>query len=222
MKKKLLVALAKPMADDFGYTYVSSEQQYRKTFSGGRTTMHVAFANYSYEMTATVDIAIRLDIVEDVVARHSRPGLHLGKQSWTAGAELGNLETSTADTPGKRHVIDICSEGDIPTAVNEMLDIFRRVGIPALEEWKNLNSLLTILRGRDRTSSLISPLIYDRAVVVCALLFVLKRHDEIEEIGFEYLRKLESEKNFQTEAFHEFLDNLLTEVGTLEVPDGGV
>jgi hypothetical protein len=165
--------------------------------------VHISFIEHEHDIDATVDVAIRFDAVEELVNRSN--GLLTRKEkaeTFTMGAELGNLER------GMPYRVTVTERSDVERAAEQLLAKIEAVGLPYFELYSRLESAYHVLARDDRDAWVYSPIHAKRATRACALLAVMGRHSEIEELGKQKLAFLASVTDPGSVGFSRFLAEL--------------
>jgi hypothetical protein len=198
MQQRFFEAL-RPGMEAHGFSPVPIDQAFHKPVSGGRWVLHISFIPHEGEFDLTADVAIRIDAVEDLVLRDNTAMLAKDKKrTATIGAELGNI----AD--GRQRRWTVGSSTDIDLSAASVLKEFEAFGLPYLQRYSNLQTMLAAITSDDRSSWLHSP-IHDarlkRALAVAVVLGQLATAREIAERGSEFLRSRKDPGAASFEAF---------------------
>lgn len=202
LKRELLRQLGQRLAD-FGYPSRPSGQTFYRRIANGRTAIHAAFVEHDEDVDVTVDVAVRLDDVEDLVQRSNDMLSEKEKsETFTLGVELGNLARGE---PLRWTVADVA---DVSRVVEEIVALLLSVGLPYMERYSQPAAAYELLAGNERSAWLHSPIDAERAKRVCALLLVLGRVSDVDDFAAKKLAFLKSNNDPGATAFSTFAAGL--------------
>lgn len=186
-----------------GFATRPKGQTFHRDIEGGRAAVHLSFIEHPADVDVTVDVAVRIDAVEDLVHRSERLLSSKEKaQTFTLGAELGNLER------GEPFRLTLAAEGDVPRAADGILAKLASVGLPYLDRCARPDAAYDLLSKDDRAAWVHSPIHAERAKRACALLVVLGRQAELPQLVARKQAFLESIKDPGLAAFSRFVAEL--------------
>jgi hypothetical protein len=153
-------------------------QTFTRDSQHGRHAVHVTFIDHDSDFDVTCDVAVRFDQVEDIVHR-SNPLLSKAEKArtYTLGAELGNIER------GEPHRWTATGSADITSVAEQIEHSLIETGLPYLTTYGDPAEALAVLLRDDRRAWLHSPIHAERAKRALALLVVLGRNEQVEEVG---------------------------------------
>jgi hypothetical protein len=187
----------------FGFSTRPKGQTFYRDIDGGRVGVHLSFIEHESDVDVTVDVAIRFDAVEELVHRSNKLLSKREKaETFTLGAELGNLEH------GEPFRITVSSPGDVGRAAEGIETKLQTVGLPYMERYSQPEATYSLLSKDDGEVWVHSPIHAERAKRACALLAVMDRHSEINDLGAKKLSFLESVNDQGAAAFSRFLAEL--------------
>src|SRR5436309_1989519 len=171
----------------YGFDRRPAGQDFTRRMQFGLWIVHVSFVTGQSAFDLSVDVAIRVDVVEDLVNADNRMlSVKEKRRTATVGAELGNI----ADHRFMNwHVQGL---GDIEPVVQAIIHEFENWGLPYLERLSHLDVMLENLSRDDGSAWLYSPIPPARYKRAVALAIVLQRFDharELARIGEERLKQ---------------------------------
>ena len=157
LRSDLLTALADELAPA---GFHRTEQSFRKPWGEARLTIHVSFIKRANDLDATVDVAVRHNLVEDCL-NASRSDLSSREKAWTAtvGVELGNWSVR------RPHRWTVGTVTDVLLVSDSIMTEVRRVGFPFLERFGTLAEVGRVLDADEEEARLICPLPDKRAAI---------------------------------------------------------
>lgn len=204
-KKKLKAMLLHGLADllaDHGFKKRISAQSFYKKTDDGKVSIHLAFINHIDDFDVTVDFAIRLNDVEDILNEIDHPMTPPKKlDTYTLGAELGNVTGEGQ----KRWTIE--NEEDVKIAMRgiylEILSVF----FPVIEKYTTKESVYELAVKDDEEADIFWGSTYDRARCAIVLAEILQKDTDIR---MELIRKneehLKNIEDLNLEGFIEFTE----------------
>jgi hypothetical protein len=151
-----------------GFAPKPSGQTFYQSVPEGKWAFHVSFIPHESDFDLTVDLAVRINKIEDLVnAYDSKLDAAEKSKNMTLGGELGNL------SEGRPRRWTISSREDIPSVSGELVEAVRVIGMPCLEEWSNLAVAHRLLTSSDPKDLQLAPILgprYMRAVATAHLL----------------------------------------------------
>jgi hypothetical protein len=172
LQKKIHHGVCERMAR-FGFAREGTRRMVR-VLDGITDSVHLSYIEHEADFDVTVDIAIRVGPVEEMVNRGN--ALLTPKEraaTSTIGCDIGNLER------GERYRWSILKEVDIPAAVQAIAEKLAETGLPYFERFHDLGTVYEVLSGDDRGAWLHCPIHVERAKRACALLLVMGRENEL-------------------------------------------
>lgn len=184
-----------------GYDPKLKGQAFNKKMSWGRWIFHVGFASINGPLKLVVNVAIRVDAVNNLVFG-TDPLLSKAeaRDTATVGAELGNLI-------GKGPLMWTVSDpGEVPSLVASMLEAYEKIGLPYLSRYSDLEEMLRGLRGNGQEAFLLDSSLAYRCMKAVALAKVLEKENEIDTLIGECSMALDlKEDKFELNQFKGFL-----------------
>ncbi len=185
-KKKFKAMLLHGLGDflaDHGFKKRITNQDFYKNTEEGKVSIHLSFINHFDDFDVTVDFAIRLNDVEDILNEidHSMtPPKKL--DTYTLGAELGNITGEGQ----KRWTIE--NEADVKTAIHGIyLDILS-VCFPVIEKYTTKESVYELAVKDSEDVNTYWGSTYDRARCAVVLAEILQKD---KDTCIELIRKNE-------------------------------
>lgn len=165
--------------------------------------MHVSFIEHAADVDVTTDVAVRFDAVEDLIHRSDKLLSPKEKaQTFTLGAELGNLER------GEPFRSTLAIQSDILRVAEGIMTKLESVGLPYIERYSRPEAAYDLLSKDDRTAWIHSPIHAERARRACALLVIMGRRPEITALAAQKQAFLQSINDPGAAAFERFLAEL--------------
>ncbi|ANU13021.1 hypothetical protein B481_3392 [Planococcus halocryophilus Or1] len=138
-KKKLKAMLLYGLADllaDHGFKKRITNQSFYKKTEDGKISIHLTSINHFDDFDVTVNFAIRLNDVEDILNEIDHPMTPSKKRdTYTLGAELGNI----TEEGQKRWTIE--NEEDVKIAMREIYSGILSVFFPVIEKYTSKESV---------------------------------------------------------------------------------
>ncbi len=194
MRKKshLQKALLKTLGDQvkpFGFTKRREQSFYRPT-EFGFVVFHISFINHDNDFDMTADIALRYDSVENLVNLFEADLDEKEKrETCTLGGELGNLSSEHG-----QHRWTIVNEEDIEPVCHSIIEFFKEVGFPYIEQFSNPENVLAVLSSDELAVTIHCPFHNARALGAVALTHILKGKEAATEMAKKKLAFLQSRK----------------------------
>lgn len=187
----------------FGFESKAVGQSFLRYFPGGRASFHLAYIQHDNDFDVVADVAVRFDELENLVNQKS----HLlsareKKQTYSLGAELGNISGA-----GQTRWT-VTSLADVPSVADELVDAFRKIGLPYIEKAMTVDAAFQMLKSPGPEAWLHSPIHASRLKRVIGLAMILGKNDEIPELVRQCLRTLEELKDPGLMSFKRFLADL--------------
>jgi len=161
----------------YGFGEKAVGQSYVRREHYGSWICHVAFIEHESDFDITVDVAIRVDAVEDLLnADNSFISQKEKSRTATVGAELGNLKAGTQQR------WSVADSTDIAHIVDSMEKEFVETGLPWLQQLSHLPKMFDVIASNEKVSWLYSPIHYHRCKTAVALASILGKQDRLPEI----------------------------------------
>ena len=204
LEHKLLQETGKRLVR-FEFSLRPRQQSFYRDIDGGRVAIHLSFIRHTEDVDVTIDVAICFDAVEDLVHRSNNLLSRKEKaQTFTLGAELGNLEC------GKPFRLTLASDADVPRVVEGIVTKLEAIGLPYIERYSAPEAAYGLLSRDDREVWVHCPIHAERAKSACALLIVMGRHSEIANLAAQKQAFLQSMNDPGAATFAEFVAQLLS------------
>lgn len=204
-KKKLKAMLLHGLGDllaDHGFKNRTTAQSFYKKTEDGKVSIHLTFINHSNDFDVTVDFAIRLNDVEDILNAIDDPMIPPRKlNTYTIGAELGHI----IGEGQKRWTIE--NEANVRIAIREIYLAILSIFFPLIEKYVTKESIyeLAVKDGEDGETFWGST--YDRARCAIVLAGILQKGADIRmelvQKNEEHLRSIE---DLNLDGFLEFTE----------------
>jgi Domain of unknown function (DUF4304) len=168
MVRKGLFGYLSPELAKYGFTARLSDSAFRRKFPHGQQSIHFQFIYHIVDVDACVDIAVRFDQLEDLINKHKSYLTEKEKKdTWSLGAELGNIHRGAAMR------WTMYSGDDIEQASKDILEVIISTAIPSLEKYSDMSNALDAVSGDGPNDWLYSPFDNERAMRAIGLAFLL-------------------------------------------------
>jgi hypothetical protein len=202
MEKDLIKKLAERVGEHEFDTRARAQSFYKQTPSG-KVSLHLAFIEHVIDFDVTVDIAIRFDALEDIINEgNSLLTASEKRKTFSIGAELGNI------SEWKPKSWTVRSPADIEEVSRSIMDAFVSIGLPYIEKYSNMETVLDALSGDDKATWLLNPLDDVRAKQTICLAFLLGQRDRFSELAAAKTEFLTSIKHPGLQSFLKLRDSL--------------
>ena len=203
LKRRLLSRVAELLVP-LGFDRAIAGQAIHKMVPDGRLSVHLAFIDHTEDLDVTVDVALRIDVVQELIHRtNTRLSNHEKSQTATVGGELGNI----ADGAQRRWTIR--SEADVEKAASEIVREFVEFGQPYLGRVSRLEPMLETLAANDRTAWEYSPFHGKRCKTILSLALILHGRHEAIALAPRLEQYLAERGDFALEDFRSFVREVL-------------
>jgi len=193
----------------FGFNEKPRDQTFYRLIRGGRAAIHLALVPHQDDFDVTVDLAVRLDQVEDLInANNTNLNRREKTQTYTLGAEMGNLLGNAPIRWTVKVAVDVAPVAD------EIVAKFKVFGDDYLNRAETLEGAFTLLTATGRDGWINSPIPGARAKRIIALAVLLGYSDKLPGLIDENIRMLIETKDFSLQSFRDF-------VATLRPPSDG-
>lgn len=189
-----------------GFTHQPVHQAFWKHVPVGAWVVHVSVIKHESDLDLTMDVAVRVDAVENCINRWNA-GLTAAdkKRTVTVGAELGNI------VDGRPRRWTIAGPSECTEVADAMVEEFEKFGAPYLTRMSNLEALLDAIATGDRSSWLHSPIHGIRSKKAVALALVLGKRDlALERVG-KFTAMLHAQRDFGLASFRAFANRAMTD-----------
>jgi hypothetical protein len=202
LEKDLIKKLAERVGEHEYDTRARGQSFYQQT-PFGKVALHLAFIEHATDFDITADIAIRFDALEDIINEGSNLlTMSEKRRTFSIGAELGNI----SEWKQKRWTVR--SPADIEEVSRSIMDAFVNIGLPYIEKYSNMETVLDALSGDDKTAWLHSPFHDVRAKQAICLAFLLGQRNRFSELVAAKTEFLTSVKDPGLQSFLELKDTL--------------
>ena len=169
----------------FGFDPKPSGQSFYRKLNGGTWAFHLAFIPHKQDMDLTADVALRLDVVEELVNKHDTKRKASEKRlSMTLGGELGNV------SQGRFKRWTVTELGDVPIICNQVADAFRTIGIPFLASHFSLPAVNRALVSTTSADRILAPLLGPRYMRALASSYLLGEDATTTALGIKFEHEL--------------------------------
>lgn len=191
----------------YGFDGKPKGQSFYKAISSGHQAVHLSFIKHKEDIDVTVDVAVRFNLVEDLINEY-KPYLTKAQKKWTAtlGCELGNL------VDGAPRRFRLYSVNDAGHVADEIMSFFASTGIPYMEKYSNMEAALEALSGDDRNAWLHMPFHDERAKRAITLAFLLGPPGRFHKIAAAKEEFLTSRNEQGLGTFLELKNNLVAKL----------
>jgi len=177
IRKELFGYLAPELAK-YGFITKFSDSSFYRKFPRGRQSIHFQFIYHGVDVDVMVDIAVKFDELEEIINKHKSYLTEKEKKdTWSLGAELGNIRSGV----GIRWTI--LNNNDIEQVANDMLRAIVSTAIPCLEKYSDMRTALDAVRGDGTDDWLYSPFDNERAMRAIGLAFLLGDRTEFLQLA---------------------------------------
>lgn len=154
-------------------------QSFRWRSPTGVNALHVSVIRHPTDLDLTVDVAVRIDALEELMLRHL-PSSSNPSKFFSFGAELGAIS-------GQGQLRWTIAELEACAAVaRDMVSRFRDIGVQYLTKLGDPETAFLLLRGNARETWVHSPVHLSRLLRVIGLAHLLHRQAEIDELSRHY------------------------------------
>lgn len=179
-----------------------------KLYDWGKAAIHLSFIEHHNDFDVTVDVAIRFDLLEDLVnKKNSLLSAKEKKNTFSMGAELGNLKE------GKPKRWTITGDTDFGVVAEEIRKCVVETAIPYIEQYCDMRKAIDILAGDDSAAWLHAPIHSERAKRAIALAWLLGGKPLAERMMESKLLFLRNRKDFGLADFESFAKSLFDQGG---------
>ena len=150
----------------FGFSKRFRSQDFLRSFSGGKSVIHVSFIPHRTDVDLIIDLAVRIDEIEDLVNRFdSKLSPKEKRQSMTVGVELGNVSRGHY----KRWTLE-SSESIVPVT-ESTIEAIREIAFPFFDELTNVRAIRKALAHVER-GTLLAPIMGPRFMRLAAATYL--------------------------------------------------
>ena len=203
VKTQLLSELAGEF-EEHGFKKNVTKQSLMRQFANGQQTIHFGFIAVPEGVKVEPDLAIRLDILEDMIFENTSGYVpeHLRKEKTSFGCFLKKL------VPDNDHEWFISKSDDYAPVVSSLSSALLGYGLPFFEKYSDKHSFFDVLLGDDRLANQICSIPINRALNTVGMAFLCGNKGLFVELGNRFLTQLESIPNSRIEVLEEFLTKL--------------
>lgn len=184
---------------EYAFSSRPSGQSFLRKFDGGRASFHVAFVVHPDNLYVVGDVAIRFDLVENMV---NEGALHLSVKekgkTYTLGSELGRIAGEGQRSWGISRVDEAASVAE------DVVGFFEKHGLPYIERNSSMEAAYQALTSPAPVASLYNPLLLSRCYRIVALAVALGRNAEVNQRACECIEKLIDANNPLVQEFKDF------------------
>ena len=205
LQSDFLTALATELRR-LGFKASRSARLLSKSTHVGSWLIGIGIIEHESDFDITVDVDVRVDAVEKLVNQDNEwasPSQKL--QTATVGVDLGNL----AD--GRQRRWTVRRQPDVSSAVDSIVHEFERFGIPFLERFSNLDTMLEELTSEGPRAWLYSPAHIYRCKTIVALGLLLKGRGGAHSYVETCTKFLAERKDPRLKEFTQFAERLLSD-----------
>jgi hypothetical protein len=187
----------------YGFEPKPVGQSFYCDIPGGRWALHVSFIRHERDLDVTVDVAVRIDAIEQIVNRHDAEMSDAEKRrSATLGAELGNIV--------KREPLrwGVSDASDILVAVDGIVAAFEKIGLPYLKANSNVNAAYRVLASLDPRDWVHSPILGARCMRAVAAAHILGLNSDLDQLIHRCQDRLSREDDLYVSDFRALCDSL--------------
>lgn len=199
LEQDLIDAMAEEISR-YGFSKNASQQSFIRAVGIGQWILHLSFVEHEGDFDVTADVAIRVEAVETMINKSNRLLTSTEKKrTATCGAEVGNI------VDGRQRRWTVSNPGDINPTAAAIAKEFRVFGIPYLERFSDLKTMLQQLTQHDKSAWLHSPIHPMRCKTIVALAMVLEEHDQASVLATTCAEFLKSRNDPGLQSFRQFL-----------------
>lgn len=189
---------------DRGFTPRMGGQSFVRKQLGGRSEFHMAFIDHESDFDVTADVAVRFDDVEEFVhGQNKLLSVRARKQTYTLGAELGNL----AD--GRQHRWSVPVGREFSHIADAIYGWFLQFGLPYIERYSSRENALSALSDNGPAGWRHSPVHLLRCQRALALAVSLDNLEAAKRLAEASEKFLESHHNDDAAQFRVFVKRVL-------------
>lgn len=190
----------------YGFNPRPQGQTFVRRMADGQQAFHLAFIEHPSDFDVVGDVAVRFDAVENLINQfHPRLSNRLKLQTYTVGAELGNI----AGEGQKRWTV--ASTDDVLPVADDIVGYFQKVGLPYLETMSSMRNAYRALTLPGSAGWMHSPIHAARAKRIVALAKLLEGSQEMSRRIDENTKFLESTGDSGIQDFKKFAVSISTE-----------
>jgi hypothetical protein len=157
LQRQLLASVALRLSK-YGFDPRVHGQSVWKNSADGRASIHLGFIEHDSDFDVTVDVAIRIDALEDLVnTGKSLLSKREQRGTYSLGAELGNLAA------GRQNRWTIIDSQDINLVVPEIESMILAFAMPYIENYSHMKNALELFSRDDADVWIHSPIHHERA-----------------------------------------------------------
>ena len=202
-EQRILVSMSERIAS-LGFDPKWKGQSFYRRHAAGKWVSHVSFIPHKTDFDLTVDVAVRLSAIEDLVnAYDTKMNAIEKRQSTTLGGELGNL---TVGAPVRWNV---SSFDDIPTICDEVVNALTDIGLRFLETHSSVEAAYRVLASSDKKDILLAPILGPRYMRAVACAYLLGDSSSLEKLAHQYEVKLIQTDDLYLQDFRSLYRGLL-------------
>ena len=211
--QKLLLEEVAAKISQFGFDPKIREQSFYRKIPIGRQAFHISFIKHSKDFDVTGDVAIRVDALEELL-NTARSNLKKSERAntFTVGAELGNI------AQGQPTRFTVFSEADVGNVATSVVEYFKQVGIPFLENLSDAEYILECLSKNDSFAWLLSPFHGKRWKSVVGLAHILGKTDRINALMEQGESFLKLRNDTEVVGFRKLSDEITRRGGRTQGP----
>jgi hypothetical protein len=168
----------------------------------GRDAFHLSFIEHPADFDVVADVGVRIDDLEDLVNENDTLLSKEKKQTYSLGAELGNISGQ-----GQQRWT-VTSSADVTPVADEIMASFNSIGLAYLDKASTMEGAYRLLTSPGRGAWLHSPIHASRAKRVIGLAKIMGRPDELAKRANENIQLLEGLNDAQLPDFRRFVDRL--------------
>lgn len=187
----------------FGFPEKPSGQSFIRSIPGGKWAFHVSFIPHTGDFDLTVEFAVRINEIEDLVNQYdSTRDPKYKPRSMTLGVELGNL------SQGRPQRWSVSAIEDIPPVCDELVKAFERIGMPFLQAHSDGAAAYRALVSTDPKDLLLSPILGPRYMRAVAATYLFGDATRLSDLCEEYELKLLNAEDDSLEDFRALCQGL--------------
>jgi D-ribose pyranose/furanose isomerase RbsD len=198
---RLLISHLGGLIADLGFSEKPVKNSFYRDIPLGWQVVHVGLIRHGPEFDATVDVAIRVAALEEMIDPQETERTRT-EQMASFGAELGNIAHD------ERIRWTVANRDAIPSVARSMLEALVQTGLPYLNRYSDPGSMLDALRPNDRAAWLHSPFHRWRCMRILGLALIAGRANEFDVLRDECRRFLVKVKDPEIQEFEAFADRI--------------
>jgi len=197
-QKALLSKVAEYLVE-YGFEKKPIGQSIIKIMPDGKVSFHLAFIDHKDNFDVVADVAIRFDMVENMVNEDNKLLSKKEKEStFTLGAELGNISQGSQ----KRWTVFLGT--DVDSIAQEIRSAFVKYADSYIKKYSEMQNAFELLLSNDRQNWIHCPVHGARAKRVLSMAVLLNHQALIPKLISDSIAFLREQKDFGIQDYEKF------------------